>query len=178
MSTSKAFSTFLDYSNSSNTSNASIFMFDHSSPRIFREKCVKREFSLGKETFLWKKNFSWKNSLFLRFFSFSLSKFSFKMYLMKSSYEVNWVVKIVFFLISWKTFFFFEWGGIVICNLSSIAFLEKTKPLCHFGGIPKTSCSFVFQFLLIFHKSKRAFFILSGTIFSLMWVHPLSSFLF
>ena len=64
LSTSNAFSTFLNYSNSSNTSNASIFMFDHSSPRIFREKCVKREFSLGKETFLWKK-------FLLKKFSFS-----------------------------------------------------------------------------------------------------------
>ena len=38
------------------------------------------------------------------------------------------------------------------------------------------SCSFVFQFRLIFHKSKKFYFILSGTIFSLMWVHPLHFF--
>ena len=38
LSTSNAFSTFLNYSISSNTSNASIFMFDNSSPTMFREK--------------------------------------------------------------------------------------------------------------------------------------------
>ena len=42
-------------------------------------------------------------------------------------------------------------------KIDSLPFWKKTKPLCFFGGIPKTSCSFVFQFLLIFHKSKRAF---------------------
>ena len=90
LSTSNAFSTFLNYSNSSDTSNASIFMFDYSSSRIFREKYVKREVSLGRETFLWKWFSHEKSLFFLRLFSFSLSlcKFSFKMFLLKPSLKV------------------------------------------------------------------------------------------
>ena len=70
LSTSNDFSTFLNYFNSSNTSNASIFMFDHSSQKIIREKYMKREFSFGKENFLWKKSLLKKILFLLRFFSF------------------------------------------------------------------------------------------------------------
>ena len=74
LSTSNAFSTFLNYSHSSNTSNVFIFMFDD----------WKREFSLEKIS-------PEKILFFLRFFSFSLSlcKFTFKMSLMKPSLYVG-----------------------------------------------------------------------------------------
>ena len=53
----------------------------------YLEKNVWKENFLLEKRLFSGKNFSWKNSLFLRFFSFSLSlcKFSFKMFLMKPS---------------------------------------------------------------------------------------------
>ena len=90
LSTSNASTTSSNISKSANTSNASIFMFVYIFSRRFREKFMKREFSLKKSLlekcsfFIWDFSLSLENSLFFSRF-LSLSKFSPKICSMKPS---------------------------------------------------------------------------------------------
>ena len=92
LSTSNASTTSSNSSKRSNTFNASIFMFVYIFLRRFREKFMKREFSLKKSLlekilfFIWDFSLSLENYLFFSRF-LSLCKFSSKMYLMKPSFS-------------------------------------------------------------------------------------------
>ena len=94
LSTSNAFSTSSNSSKSSNTSNVSIFTFVYIFPGRFREKFMKREFSLKKsllkKILFFARDFSLSldNSLFFSRF-LSLCKFSSKMCLMKPSFWLS-----------------------------------------------------------------------------------------
>ena len=64
---------------------------DHSSPRIFRGKYAKREFSLGKENFLREKSLLKKFSFFSEIFLFLFVSLQilFQNVLMKPSYRIK-----------------------------------------------------------------------------------------
>ena len=94
LSTSNASTTSSNSSKRSNTFNASIFMFVYIFLRRFREKFMKREFSLKKSLlekilfFVWDFSLSLENILFFSRF-LSLCKFSSKMCLMKPSLRIE-----------------------------------------------------------------------------------------
>ena len=112
LSTSNAFSTSSNSSKSSNTSNVSIFTFVYIFPGRFREKFMKREFSLKKSLlekilfFIWDFSLSLENSLFFSRF-LSICKFSFKISLMKPSLCIIGTAS----LQNWALFYFF--GGMM-----------------------------------------------------------------